>query len=232
MDWLTAFAKDDFGKVVITVCGTLLVTLFGVFLGGLKDIFTDWWKRRRLIRYHAMLLATTMDQLIDDCMNVVFDPKHEDDEGVAHATAPTPRIEWPSALDWASIPSDLMYRSLLIPGMIKSAEESASFVAEHVAGPPDYSEYFEELEDRYSKIGLSAVHILNRLRDDYGVEFQEREHHDPQHTFEATIVKIKKSREAQKAKQAEFFARMEKSRKERQEREMREQAAVKQPAGT
>lgn len=226
MDWLTAFARDDFGKVVITVCGTLLVTLFGVFVGGLKDIFTDWWKRRRLIRYHAMLLATTMDQLVDDCLAVVYDPKHEDNEGVAHATAPTPKIDWPTALDWASIPSELMYRCLLIPGMIKSAEESASWIAEQIASPPDYSEYFDELEDRYSKIGLAAVHIMKRLQDDYGVEFQEREHHDPQQVFETTIDKIAKSREQQKAKQAEFLARMEASRKERQAREMKEQAAA------
>lgn len=227
MEWLTTFAKDDFGKVAITVCGTLLVTLFGVFLGGIKDIFTDYWKRRRLIRYHAMLLATTMDQLVDDCVNVVFDPKHEDDEGVAHATAPTPKIEWPGALDWASIPSELMYRCLLIPGMIKSAEASASFVASEIAGPPDYSEYFDELEDRYSKIGLAAVHIIRRLQDDYGVQYQEREHHDPQHVFETTIEKIEKSRQEQKAKQAEFFARMEKSRNERQHQEMRDQVAAR-----
>lgn len=63
MEWLKEFAKDDFGKVVITVCGTLLVTTFGVFVSGAKDIFTDWYKRRRLVKYQAMLLATVLDQL-------------------------------------------------------------------------------------------------------------------------------------------------------------------------
>ena len=68
METIKEFAKDDFGKVVITVLGTLIVTGFGVWLGAAKDIFTDWWKRRRQTRYHAMLLAVTLDQLIDDCI--------------------------------------------------------------------------------------------------------------------------------------------------------------------
>ncbi|TAV14736.1 hypothetical protein [Rhizobium ruizarguesonis] len=230
MEWLATFAKDDFGKVAITVAGTLLVTLFGVFLGGIKDIFTDYWKRRRMIRYHAMLLATTLDQLIDDCMEVVYDPRHEDNDGVAHPTTSMPSVEWPSAMDWGSIPSDVMYRALLIPGMIKSADESASWIAGQVAGPPDYSEYFEEREDRCAKIGLAAVHIMRRLQDDYGVQFQEREHHEPQKVFHDTIDKIEKSMKEQQAQQAEFFQRMEKSRKVRQEQDLKDQVAAQQAA--
>lgn len=230
MEWLTTFAKDDFGKVVITVAGTLLVTLFGVFVGGIKDIFTDWWKRRRMIKYHAMLMATTLDQLIDDCMEVIYDPRHEDNEGVAQPTTSMPKIEWPPAMDWGSIPSDVMYRSLLIPGMIKSAGESAAWIANEVAGPPDYSEYFEEREDRCAKIGLAAVHLMRRLQDDYGVQFQERDHHDPQTVFQDTIDKIDKSRKEHQAKQAEFFQRMERSRKERQEQEMKDQVSAREAA--
>ena len=107
METIKEFAKDDFGKVVITVLGTLIVTGFGVWLGAAKDIFTDWWKRRRQTRYHAMLLAVTLDQLIDDCIAVAFDDGYPDTEHVMHPTAPNPKIEWPSALDWTLIPSEI-----------------------------------------------------------------------------------------------------------------------------
>lgn len=51
MDWLKELASDDFGKAVLTVSGTLLITAFGAFIGGAKDIAVDWWKRRRLVKY-------------------------------------------------------------------------------------------------------------------------------------------------------------------------------------
>lgn len=208
MDWLTAFAKDDFGRVVITVSGTLIVTGFGVWLGAAKDIFTDWWKRRRQTRYHAMLLAVTLDQLIDDCIAVAFDDGYPDSEGVMHPTAPNPKIEWPAQLDWTLIPSDLMYRCLLLPGMIKSAAESASFVSENIASGPDYQEYFEEMHIRFSAIGLSAVHLLDRLKESYDVRYQDREHTNPQKDFEGRIKKVEKSREEQQKRQQKFMNEM------------------------
>jgi hypothetical protein len=195
------FAKDDFGKTVLTIAGTLLVTSFGVLLGAFKDIFTDHWKRRRLTKYNAMLLATTLDQLISDCLDVIFDPQCEDQQGISQATAPTPKIEWPAQLEWSLIPTELMYRCLLIPASIKRANESTSFVYNVIAGPPDYSEYFEERDDCYSQIGLAAVHILNRLNESYGVERQERLHRDPQQVFTSTLKRIAESREEQRAAQ-------------------------------
>lgn len=206
METIKEFAKDDFGKVVITVLGTLIVTGFGVWLGAAKDIFTDWWKRRRLVRYHAMLLATTLDQLIDDCEAVAFDDGQYDQEGVRHHTSPSPTIRWPEALDWTLIPSDLMYRCLLLPGMIKSANESAAFIADNVAGPPDYEEYFDELQHRFSSIGLSAVHLLKRLKESYDVQHQDRAHSNPQKDFEGRIRKIDQSREEDRERQRKFMA--------------------------
>lgn len=208
MEWLTTFAKDDFGKVAITVAGTLIVTGFGVWLGAAKDIFTDWWKRRRQARYHAMLLAVTLDQLIDDCIAVAFDDGYPDSDGVMYPTAPNPKIEWPTQLDWTLIPSELMYRCLLLPGMIKSAIESARFIVDNIASPPDYQEYFEELQIRFSSIGLSAVHLLHRLQEAYDVKYQDRAHTDPQRDFERRIEKVEKSRAEQHKRKKKHMAEM------------------------
>ncbi|MGF9567143.1 hypothetical protein AAIH70_26935 [Neorhizobium sp. BT27B] len=208
MEWLTKFAATDFGKVLLTAVGTLIITGFGIVIGGAKDIFTDWWKRRRQVRYHAMLLAVTLDQLIDDCTAVAFDDGYPDTDGVQHPTAPNPKIEWPSQLDWTLIPSKMMYRCLLLPGMVKSAEESASFIAENVSCPPDYDEYFEELQDRFSKIGLAAVTILDELKQSYDVEHQDRAHSNPKSDFEGQIKKIEKSRGEEHERQRKFMNEM------------------------
>ncbi len=128
LDSLKNFVSDDFGKAIFTVVGTLLVTGFGVWLGAFKEIFTDWWKRRRQARYHAMLLAVTLDQLVDDCMTAAFDDGIADQEGERVRTSANPAIVWPDALDWPLLNTEVMYRCLLLPGMIKSAIESLAFI--------------------------------------------------------------------------------------------------------
>ncbi len=215
MDWLKELYKDDFGKMIITVVVTLIVTTFGAFLGGFKDVVLDWWKRRRQVKYQAMLLATTLDHFITQCIDVIDEEKYEDEHGVVHGTVPNPSIKWPEEIDWPSIPSELMYRCLLLPGRVKAASETATFVADHVSGPPDYSEYFEELEHRFSEVGLHAVHILNRLKESYDVQSQDRYYDSPQQIFERTINKILASKEEQQEHQKEMNARMEEDRKKR-----------------
>jgi hypothetical protein len=205
MDWLKEFAKDDFGKAVVTVCGTLLVTAFGAFLGGWKDIFLDWWRRRRTVLYQAMLLSTTLEQLITDCMDNALDKGEPDGEGMLHATSPHPTLEWPKELDWTAIRTDIMHRCLLLPAELKSAREAVGFVSEHISGPPDFEETFDEAAIRYSEVGLSAVHILNRLRDDYGVPLQDR-YRDPFETFNTTIREIQERQRKNDEQQATWHA--------------------------
>ena len=217
MDWLKEFASDDFGKAVLTVSGTLVITAFGAFIGGAKDIALDWWKRRRLVKYQAMLIATKLDQFIADCVAVIDEPKLRDQNGEIQGTVPNPSIEWSAEIDWPSIPSELMYRCLLLPARAKAAVETANFIYEHVSGPPDYIEYFEELEQRFSEVGLQAVHILNRLKENYGVHSQERYDIAPQETFERAIEKVLASKEEQQEQQKVIHALMEEDRKRRVE---------------
>lgn len=164
-----------------------------------------------------MLIATKLDQFIADCIAVIDDPKFRDKDGETQGTVPNPTIEWSPEIDWPSFPSELMYRCLLLPARVKAAAETASFIAEHVSGPPDYIEYFEELEQRFSEVGLQAVHILNRLKESYGVHSQERYDIPPQETFERTIEKVLASKVKQQEHQKAFHARMEEGRKRRAE---------------
>ena len=218
MEWLKEFASDDFGKTVLTVTGTLFVTAFGVFIGGTKDIVLDWWKRRRLVKYQAMLIATILDQFIAECIDLIDDPKFEDEKRVVHGTVPNPKIEWPPEIDWPSIPSELMYRCLLLPARAKAVVESAAFVADNISGPPDYSEYFEELEQGFSEVGIQAVHILNRLKESYGVHSRDdRYTSDPQEIFDDTIKKVLASKEEQQEQQKALMTRMVEERKKRAE---------------
>ena len=195
MDSLKNFVSDDFGKAIFTVAGTLLVTGFGVWLGAFKELFTDWWRRRRQARYHAMLLAVTLDQLVDDCMTAAFDDGIADQEGERVTTSANPAIVWPDALDWPLLNTEVMYRCLLLPGMVKSALESLAFISENIAGPPDYEEYFDERQLRYAAIGLSAFHLLERIKGDYGLIFESRRKGDLRKSFEQKIEEIELDRE-------------------------------------
>lgn len=204
MGELADFAKSEIGKTVLTIAGTLLVTGFGAFIGGAKDIFTDYWRRRRQARYHAMLVAVTLDQLIDDCLAVVSDDGAYDEDGERRPLEAKPTIDWPAQLDWTLISPDLMYRCLLLPGMIKSAIEGAKFIASNIAGPPDYDEYFEEVQFQFSSIGLAAVHILDRFRESHAVLFQDRTALSPQTRFEQKIQSIEKERALEMERRKKF----------------------------
>lgn len=211
MDWLKGIADDEIGRTLLTIAGTLLITAFGVFLGALKEILLNWWERRRLVNYQAMLIAAVLDQFITDCIELIYDPKHIDLEGVVHGTVSNPTINWPPEIDWPSIPSELMYRCLLLPSQAKAAAEQASFVAEHVSGPPDYSEYFEELELKFAEVGLQAFHIMKRLKESYGVHSKDRYDVDPQEIFQGTVKSVLASKESQKEGLKTKFARLAQS---------------------
>ena len=188
MGWLSEFADTELGKTVITVSGTLLVVTFGVFLGTLKDLFLDHWKRRRLTKYHAMLVASQLDQLIADCLEVLDDPKFEDKEGTFRGTVADPVLEWRSDIDWPSITHRLMYDCLALPPKAEAASRAAGFVAEHISGPPDYHEYFVEREYRFAEVGLEAERVLRGLINKYDV--QSRSHGDrcPKDDFETAVI--------------------------------------------
>lgn len=136
MRWLKELYADELGKTLITVGITLLVTAFGAFLGGFKDIFIDWWKRRRTSKYNAMLLATTMETFITDCLDVVSDDGYLMPDGQMHANSKRPsEITYPKELDWPSITPDIMFKCLLLPAEIKSAEASIDFARRLSAAP-------------------------------------------------------------------------------------------------
>lgn len=198
MQWLKELYADEVGKTLVTVGVTLLVTAFGAFLGGFKDIFIDWWKRRRTSKYNAMLLATILEQFISDCLEVVWDDGYETPDGEVHQTASRPsEITYPKELDWPQITHDVMFRCLLLPAEIRSAEASIKFIVQEVALSPDHDEYFEEAQKRYSSLGLRAIHILKRLRDDFNLERFDRRDVDPFDVFTTKLANIE-ARETQR----------------------------------
>lgn len=207
MEWLKELYEDDFGKVLITVGGTLLVTAVGVFLGGSKDIIVEWWRRRRTRTYNAMLLATTLDQYIEDCVTVVSDDGYPMPDGQTQPVARRPKeIIFPKEIEWPAITSDVMFRCLMLPAEVRSAEADITFVSEIAIGP-DGEEYFEVVQKNYASVGLAALHILNRLKDDYGIDIRPREHYDPFGCFTRKIAhfeNVQKAREDANAERMKF----------------------------
>jgi hypothetical protein len=57
-----------------------------------------------------------------------------------------------------------MYQILNFPVDIGQANSIITSVYDHVAFPPDYEEGFEERKYQYSKLGLTAFEINNKLR--------------------------------------------------------------------
>ncbi|CDM57747.1 putative predicted protein [Rhizobium favelukesii] len=67
--------------------------------------------------------------------------------------------------------------------------------SKNIAGPPDYEEYFDERQHRSAAIGLSAFHLLERIKGNYGLTFESQRKGDLRKSFEQKIEEIELYRE-------------------------------------
>lgn len=152
--------------------------LAGVVLGLLFQWVQQAWTQRREraanARYLAIRVACVLDKYIEDCLTVTFDdgysegrPAGKDGYAQAQIAAPAAPI-FPGDADWKSINHELMYRLLALPRDVEIANHAIDAAAEH-STPPDYSDFFEERQFQYAKLGLSAFDITKDIRRIYAI---------------------------------------------------------------
>jgi hypothetical protein len=156
--------------------------LTGVFVGSVLSGFRDAWSARRTRAEHARYLAIrvvcVLDRYVGKCAEVVDDDGlsygQRPNEGYLEAQVRTPDApKFPDDLDWKSIEQTLAYKLLSMSNEAEAADGRIDFVSEYVAGPPDFDEYFEERRDQYSKLGLAAFTITQKLREKNKLPAQE-----------------------------------------------------------
>lgn len=171
----------------------ILIGFGGVILGALLTLMREFWSESRSKKQRASYLAVRvvrlLERFIDGCIDVVSDNGYEDEQGCSYPAKSCPNIEFDSLeVDWQSLPFDLMYEIINFPSLVADAKGYIDSVIEYVASPPDYSEFFEERELQYSKLGLCAHELSKNLREKYGMPAKNYGDWDP-------IDKLVKSKE-------------------------------------
>ena len=194
-----------------------LVGLAGVLIGALivvgKDIYFERRSRWKSQQYLAIRVVTKLDDFVEGCVEVSIDTGQPDKDGYHHANSDAPVFDIDSlAVDWKSIPSELMYKILSFPTLVDSANNNIHAVAEYQASPPDYSEFFEERRFQYSKLGLTAYELAEKLRVSYKIRPRAYENWDPIKSLQDRLNEIEYRREQFYEQQKSMFEEMEKAR--------------------
>lgn len=207
---------------LVTTVGTALVS----YLSHLWTVRSDTKaERERHARYLAIRVITSLDTFVNECGDVVYDDGMPDTDGTMRPRESTPTLALPEDVDWRAVDPELMYRCLGFPNEISSSDKAISWVAEQIAGPPDYGEYFTERTLRYGQLGLKALKLADDLRARYKVPARDTEGWDPKDTLQGKV----KQAEKEKADEAESQARMWKEMEERSAAAKAAQASPAQP---
>jgi len=194
---------------IFGLLGTLAaatIALLGVVVGAALSWGKDWFferqKRAAAASYLAVRAVCILDRFVANCSDIVFN----DDEGDGQSQASLPKLgDFPDNVDWKSISSHLMYKLLAFPNEILSANNSITFVANMIAGPPDYEEADEERCYQYALLGLTAINLANTLRKKYAIPRRTFIDWNPEEEFRRVKQKMEASREASRKRNAFAF---------------------------
>lgn len=173
--------------------------LIGVVVGSFLTIAKEWWFQHRISKKDATFLSIKVScellKFAGSCANVAGDHGEEDGNGCCIPRTSTPDFK-PEALDveWKALPDDMMFEVLDLPFKIEQADETISAVYEHVAGPPDYSEWYEERQLQYATLGLFALNVASQLRSYAGLPCASNDDYYPRKYLEGKKTRIEKDR--------------------------------------
>ncbi|UCV13693.1 hypothetical protein [Quatrionicoccus australiensis] len=173
--------------------------LIGVVIGSLLTIAKEWWFQQRRAKKDATYLSIKVScellKFAGSCANVAGDSGEEDGNGCCIPRTSTPSFK-PEMFDveWKALPDRLMFEILDLPFKIEQADETISGVYEYVAGPPDYSEWYEERQLQYATLGLFALNVAAQLRSYVGLTFASDDNCYPRGYLEQKKALIEKKR--------------------------------------
>ena len=179
---------------LLTVVGTLAVTYFSQWLALKKDQRFRTEDLDRSARYLAIRLVCSLDDFLNECIDVAYDDGLADSSGVLYPTTKDPKIIFPDDADWKSIKPEYMYRSLSFPNTIERNRQHIIFASE-ISSNPDHEEFFQERIIRYGELGLSAAVLATDIREAYDIPMLNSPYQSLKDTLQSLVDKKKTEKE-------------------------------------
>lgn len=198
------------GTSLLQTTAPAAIGILGVIVGALATTWRERSAEKRKARKDSALVAAViggeLDRFIAGCIAVSQDDGEPDHlTGIWDQTANTPTFD-PSKyqVEWRSIDEKIMFDIHDLPYEISYSDATISAAGEHDS-PPDYSDWFEERQYQYAKLGLHCLDIVQRLRASAKLTPRRKTHEwDPRQAFQDKIEAIDARRA--KAKQEDPFA--------------------------
>ncbi len=187
-EWLKSFASDDLGKTIVGAALALIAVAFGAFLNGLKDLFVESAKRKRLAWLTAMRLTVILDRYVDECATHAADDGEYNNEGNLNLRYPEPDLVYPEDLAWTSLKKQIMYGAFSLQVRHDGTISTLNFTAREIALDPDRTEYFAEKGEMISRRGLDALELIRKIKKKYRVPTAERGEFNPRAIFKREIA--------------------------------------------
>lgn len=162
--------------------------LIGVVVGSLLALAKDWWsqrlKERKEAAYLAALVSCELDRFVGKCAAVAADDGlcygAYNNEGVRERQVVPPTFSpLTMAVEWKSLPPELMDEILDLPRRTEATGEFVCEVFDYAADPPDYAEAFEERQYRYAALGIAVAELVTKLRRQAGLPERQMMDWDP-----------------------------------------------------
>jgi len=181
----------------------VIIALVGVVVGAAltigRELFAEWRKDQKDAQYLAIRIVCIFDRFIEGCVAVVGDDGlfhgQPDAEGYSRIQVEEPSLDIQlTDVNWKALPSELMYEILSFPNSLDDAKHIVSTTFDLAAFPPSYDEGFEERQYQFSKLGLNAVCLVEKLRSEYNLPARTFDHWNPIEYMKNEKMKIEELR--------------------------------------
>lgn len=190
-----------------------LMLVLGFAIGALS-IGAAHWMRRFLslqsrplgnddARDLAMRTVLSLDDLVGACYAAVHDfPEFDpEDPSVFVLHAEDPVLVLPKDVNWSLLGRDLSDEIRWLPNRLRNVVDALQSIE---IDPPEFNDLFEHRQDDFSRIGLRAMDLIERLCATYDLSLPERPaYYQPRENFTTKVREMEKlwKRRAESARQ-------------------------------
>ncbi|KGV23455.1 hypothetical protein [Burkholderia pseudomallei] len=153
--------------------------IIGVLLGNSFVAVKEWLagrsKRDSDTAYLAILVASHLNRLANECLHVALDDGTAEGQPAGHDGEYQPTTTLPGFhpldidVEWKVLPKELMYSILRLPDENERIQNRLAGIIEFDSDYPDHVEYFWARRRDYAKLGLNASMLAQRLQRHAGM---------------------------------------------------------------
>jgi hypothetical protein len=139
--------------------------------------------RERETRMLAMRVVLALDDLVGGCHSAAIDAPefNPSDAGDFILHTDDPRLVLPKDVDWGLLAPELAEDILWMPNRLRNILDGLESLD---VNAPEFDDFFLHRQADFSKLGLHAMNVIDRLCSEYGVKVPERPlYYDPRTTF-------------------------------------------------